>query len=602
MTAKVVGSPVFQVFDVSGVPLSGGKVITYEAGTTTNKATFQDAAGASAHTNPVILDSSGRATIYWGSGLYKVRVTDSADVLVWEVDNFDPQADDLPAPAANEIANGSFESDSDSDGVPDSWTITLDGGTQALDTTDPAHGASCILFTSSGSGGGYADSDYFEVSVNDSLDIGFEIKSSVAGVRNVVEVLWFTEAKVANGSTSLYDDSTTNPTAWTLKQYLSTPPAGSMFARIRVTGCHSSDPTAGNTRFDNVAVRVVMAQYLRSDTADQADGVLTFAATVILNNFVAMQAKEVGGTLRNMVYMDLSDVVRFGSVSNAMRLDNDGTLTTNGNEVYHAGGTDVPVADGGTGASTAEAALTNLGVVSHGAIGGLTIGNGTDADHDIDITAGEARDSSNAYTMALTSTMVKQIDATWAVGTAAGGLFSGTVANTTWYHVFLIRKDSDGSIDAGFDTSINAANIPTGYTAYRRIGSVLTDGTANILAFLATGTGKDINYRWVTKPTLDVDDSALSATPKNYTLPSVPTGLRVKANLNALAGVGDQIYTYSPDEADQAVSTSVTPLHTIPDGTAAQVEVVTNTSAQIRAVANGTATLRVAVIGWDESR
>lgn len=40
-----------------------------------------------------------------------------------------------------------------------------------------------------------------------------------------------------------------------------------------------------------------------------------------------------------------------------------GDLTIEGNAIYRAGGTDVPVTDGGTGASTAAAALTNLGAL-----------------------------------------------------------------------------------------------------------------------------------------------------------------------------------------------------------------------------------------------
>lgn len=122
--------------------------------------------------------------------------------------------------------------------------------------------------------------------------------------------------------------------------------------------------------------------------------------------------------------------------------------------------------------------------VIRGHIGGLTVSNNSaDAAKDIDIAVGECADSTNAALLKLTSLFTKQIDATWAVGTAAGGLFSGTVAATTWYHVFIIEKDSDGSIDCGFDTSVTAANIPVGYTKYRRIGSVKTDGTPNILGF-----------------------------------------------------------------------------------------------------------------------
>jgi hypothetical protein len=68
--------------------LSGGKIQTDAAGTTTPLATYQDLAGATPNTNPVILDSSGMAVIRQTNGVaYKWRVYDSDDNLLWTRDN-----------------------------------------------------------------------------------------------------------------------------------------------------------------------------------------------------------------------------------------------------------------------------------------------------------------------------------------------------------------------------------------------------------------------------------------------------------------------------------------------------------------------------------
>jgi len=78
-----------QFLDDDGAPLSGGKLYTYEAGTVTNKAAFEDSGGIAAHTNPIILDSSGRvpAEVFGTTGAYKLRLDDPDDVTLWTRDN-----------------------------------------------------------------------------------------------------------------------------------------------------------------------------------------------------------------------------------------------------------------------------------------------------------------------------------------------------------------------------------------------------------------------------------------------------------------------------------------------------------------------------------
>ncbi|KKN22291.1 hypothetical protein LCGC14_0916750 [marine sediment metagenome] len=115
--------------------------------------------------------------------------------------------------------------------------------------------------------------------------------------------------------------------------------------------------------------------------------------------------------------------------------------------------------------------------------------NETDEEHDIDIFKGVTQEEGGALTLKLTDTLTKQIDAAWSQGTAAGGMFAGTVAADTWYHAHLIRNDTSSEIDAGFDTSLTAANKPVGWSSYRYLGSVLTDASANILDFVSAGGG-----------------------------------------------------------------------------------------------------------------
>jgi hypothetical protein len=77
-----------QWLDNNGLVNAGGQLYTYIAGGTTPQNTFTDETGASANTNPVILDSAGRANVWMTPGVsYRFDMYDSNGVLLWSVDN-----------------------------------------------------------------------------------------------------------------------------------------------------------------------------------------------------------------------------------------------------------------------------------------------------------------------------------------------------------------------------------------------------------------------------------------------------------------------------------------------------------------------------------
>jgi hypothetical protein len=87
-----VGGVAAQFFDNSGNPLTGGKLYTYTAGTTTPAATYTSSNGATAWTNPIVLDAAGRVPsggeIWLTDGInYKFILKDANDVTIATYDN-----------------------------------------------------------------------------------------------------------------------------------------------------------------------------------------------------------------------------------------------------------------------------------------------------------------------------------------------------------------------------------------------------------------------------------------------------------------------------------------------------------------------------------
>lgn len=88
----VIATPSFiQYDDANGAPLNGGLIYTYAAGTLTPRATYTDQGGLTQNANPVVLDSAGRASIWYdNSASYKIIVKDSLGNTIHTDDNIAP--------------------------------------------------------------------------------------------------------------------------------------------------------------------------------------------------------------------------------------------------------------------------------------------------------------------------------------------------------------------------------------------------------------------------------------------------------------------------------------------------------------------------------
>jgi hypothetical protein len=84
-----LGGAGWQFFDNNGVPLAGGLLYSYAAGTTTPLATYTTSSGSTANSNPIVLDAAGRpANEMWlTAAAYKLVLKTSTGVQLWSMDN-----------------------------------------------------------------------------------------------------------------------------------------------------------------------------------------------------------------------------------------------------------------------------------------------------------------------------------------------------------------------------------------------------------------------------------------------------------------------------------------------------------------------------------
>lgn len=137
----------------------------------------------------------------------------------------------------------------------------------------------------------------------------------------------------------------------------------------------------------------------------------------------------------------------------------------------------------------------NTVTLSAGQIYGLTIANDvSNPTTQIDISAGQCRDSTNTVDIVLPTGITKDITAVWAVGNLQGMRDSATaLAASQSYAIFVIYNDEDDIVDVLCSQSATNPTLPSGYTYFRRIAFLPRLGSDNIPP---SGTNIPTFYQW----------------------------------------------------------------------------------------------------------
>lgn len=268
--------------------------------------------------------------------------------------------------------------------------------------------------------------------------------------------------------------------------------------------------------------------------------------------------------------------------------------------------TEIPLGAGLEFSSGSLAAQVNPSSIQ-GYISGLTLST-AGASATFGIAVGAASDVASGGMITLGSAYTKTTSA-WTVGSAGGALDTGVIANSTWYHAFIIKRPDTAVVDVcvGTDPTTGCAagvgNIPAAYTLKRRIGSMKTTAGGQWTAFTQVGD----QFLWSVTVN-NVSAGAVTSVSRTLQTMTVPTGIQVNALFRSLLTAGGtlQLMFTSPSESDQAVTNdncdfSVSTTATIQSG---RFSALTNTSAQIgiRASNAGGTGLYVSTYGWIDAR
>lgn len=181
--------------------------------------------------------------------------------------------------------------------------------------------------------------------------------------------------------------------------------------------------------------------------------------------------------------------------------------------------------------------------------GGLTLTNDpTTPNTIIDIASGSANDDTNSVSMSQATNYTKTTGA-WTLGTGNGCLDSGSVANNTWYAVYLVERSDGTASDILCSASVAGPLLPSGYSYKRYLESFKTDGSAHVVAFHRQG-----NTTLWDVSTLDANGVSVGTTAISQAL-NVPLGvLSVPQCSLSYSDTGHCVLVSSLSVSDQAPS------------------------------------------------
>lgn len=196
-------------------------------------------------------------------------------------------------------------------------------------------------------------------------------------------------------------------------------------------------------------------------------------------------------------------------------------------------------------------------VLPRGYIDGFILSNdSTDPTNDILVSAGQARDATNAQNIENTVSVLKQLDVVFAEysnpATASGGRDSAdNLTGAKWFNVFIIW--GAGKNAQPFFSTSSTPTLPSGFTHRRRVGSINWTGSA-----IRTFTQLNDEFLW-NVPIWDANSVGVAVAGQLLTL-TVPTGVKVRALVSA--GVVEASRGFALDSTDvpaTAVSAAGTP-------------------------------------------